>query len=30
MTDAVEVRGAVASSFATWLHMLRTEALRGQ
>jgi hypothetical protein len=30
VTDAAESRGAAASSFAAWLHMLRTEALRGQ
>jgi hypothetical protein len=30
VTDAAEGRGAAASSFAVWLHMLRTEALRGQ
>jgi hypothetical protein len=29
VTDAVEVRGVAAGSFAAWVHMLRTEALRG-
>jgi hypothetical protein len=28
VTDAIEVCGAVASSFAAWLHMLCTEVLR--